>query len=158
MPHGEEVVKNNVSNYFLTDEINSNYNGMMVALPPEEWTCFQTMTTTAMAAQLKRWARGMDLENYPKHRRGPKKPVSKRPNAKFQHVSTWKLLEERRQKKRSERKLAGTTTLNAPSKPWLESLTYGNAGTALGSASSSHVSGRCFFSAHKLRGKPTSLY
>jgi len=107
--HGEEVMNNNVSNYFLTDEINSNYKGMMVALPPEEWTSFQTLTTRAMAAQLKRWAQGMDLENYPKHKRGPKKPARKRPNAKFQHVSTWKLLQERSQKKRRERKLARAT-------------------------------------------------
>jgi hypothetical protein len=104
--HGEDVVKNEVSNYFLTDEINGNYRGMMVALPPEEWEVFQTLSATAMAAQLKRWARNVDLANYPKHPRGPKKPVKKRPNAQFQHVSTWKLLEERRQKKQTERKLA----------------------------------------------------
>jgi len=105
--HGEEVVKNDVSNYFLTDEISGNYKGMMVALPPEEWTVFQTMTTRAMAAQLKLWACGMDLENYPKHTRGPKKPAKRRPNAKFQHVSTWKLLQERRQPQRVKRKPAG---------------------------------------------------
>lgn len=102
--HGEEVMKNEISNYFLTDEINGNYRGMMVALPPKEWEVFQTLSTAVMAAQLKRWARTADLGNYPKHPRGPKKPVQKRPNAQFQHVSTWKLLEERRQQKRIERK------------------------------------------------------
>ena len=76
----------------------------MIALPPEEWEVFQTLSTAAMAAQLKRWARKADLGNYPKHPRGPKKPVKKRPNAQFQHVSTWKLLEERRQQKLTERK------------------------------------------------------
>ena len=106
--HGEEVTKNDVSNYFLTDEINSNYKGMMVALPPEEWSGFQTLPTKAMAAQLKRWARGMDLDNYPKHKRGPKKPAKPRPNAKFQHVSTWKLLQERGRPKCSTQKLAST--------------------------------------------------
>ena len=33
--HGEAEIKENVSNYFLTDEINGNYRGMMVALPPK---------------------------------------------------------------------------------------------------------------------------
>jgi Transposase DDE domain len=100
--HGEEVIKNAVSNYFLTDEINGNYRGMMVALPPTEWQDFQSLTLSAMAAQLKRWARGMDLERYSKHPRGPKKPKKSRPNAQFQHVSTWKLLDERQPSKRSQ--------------------------------------------------------
>jgi Transposase DDE domain len=104
--HGEEVLKTEVSNYFLTDEINSNYSGMMIALPPKKWEVFQKLSTTAMAAQLKRWARSADLANYPKHPRGPKKPKQKRPNAQFHHVSTWKLLEERRQQTQSQRKLA----------------------------------------------------
>ena len=104
--HGEEVLKADVSNYFLTDEINGNYRGMMVALPPKEWEVFQRLKTTAMAAQLQRWARSTDLENYPKHPRGPKRPKQRCPNAQFQHVSTWKLLEERRQQKQNKRKLA----------------------------------------------------
>lgn len=104
--HGEEVLKTEVSNYFLTDEISSNYSGMMIALPPEEWEVFQKLSATTMAAQLKRWARCADLANYPKHPRGPKKPNRKRPNAQFHHVSTWKLLEERRQHTHNERKLA----------------------------------------------------
>jgi hypothetical protein len=104
--HGEEVLKTEVSDYFLTDEINGNYRGMMVALPPEKWEIFQKLGVAAMATQLKRWAHSADLANYPKHPRGPKKPNRKRPNAQFQHVSTWKLLEERRQQTRSERKSA----------------------------------------------------
>jgi hypothetical protein len=104
--HGEDVLKTKVSNYFLTDEINSNYSGMMVALPPAEWEIFQKLSTKAMAAQLKRWARNADLANYPKHPRGPKKPKQKLANAQFHHVSTWKLLEERREQTQSERKLA----------------------------------------------------
>jgi hypothetical protein len=102
--HGDKALKTNVSDYFLTDEINGNYRGMMVALPPEEWEVFQTLPTKTMAAQLKRWARSTDLANYPKHPRGPKKPKKKCPNAQFHHVSTWRLLEERSQKKRRKRK------------------------------------------------------
>ena len=42
--HGEEEIKENVSNYFLTDEINGNYRGMMVALPPKKWEVFQSLS------------------------------------------------------------------------------------------------------------------
>jgi len=107
--HGEEELKENVSNYFLTDEINGNYRGMMVALPPKKWEVFQCLSAKAMAAQLYRWACGADLGNYPKHKRGPKKPPPQRPNAQFHHVSTWKLLEERQQKK-NQRSLAMAVT------------------------------------------------
>jgi hypothetical protein len=102
--HGETVVETKVSNFFLTDEINSMYGGMMVALPPEEWTGFQTLRPAEMAAHLRRWARTADLDNYPKHSRGPKKPKSKRPNAQFQHVATAKLLEQHRLEKKLPRK------------------------------------------------------
>jgi Transposase DDE domain len=108
--HGAEALKNDVSNYFLTDEISGNYRGMMVALPPKKWEVFQTMTTTAMAKHLRHWAKTADLGNYPKHPRGPKKPTQRRPNAKFQHVSTWKLLEERRERQRTTRTPATART------------------------------------------------
>ena len=102
--HGEETLETKVSNFYLTDEINSTYHGMMVALPPEEWTGFQTMSLKDFAVQLRHWARGADLENYPKHPRGPKKPKPKRANAQFQHVATARLLEEHQEKKRRRRK------------------------------------------------------
>jgi IS4 transposase len=102
--HGEEAMETQVSNFFLTDEISGTYRGMMVALPPPEWTGFQTMRAGELAAHLLRWARTADLENYPKHTRGPKKPKPKRPNAKFQHVATARLLNEKQEKKRRRRK------------------------------------------------------
>jgi hypothetical protein len=101
--HGEETMEN-VSNYFLTDEISGTYRGMMVALPPEEWTGFQTMRAKDLAVNLCRWARTADLENYPKHTRGPKKPKQKRPNAKAQHVATARLLSEQQETKRRNRR------------------------------------------------------
>ena len=50
-----------------------------------------------------------DLGNYPKHKRGPKRPPPQRLNAQFHHVSTWKLREERQQKK-NQRSLAMAIT------------------------------------------------
>jgi len=95
--HGEKTVETRVSNFFLTNEIQEMYGGMMVALPPEEWRCFQTMPVASLARHLRRWAKAADLTKYPKQPRGPKKPKPKRPNAQFQHVSTAKLLADKHQ-------------------------------------------------------------
>jgi hypothetical protein len=105
--HGEETLETKVSNFFITDEINTNYGGMMVAFPPEEWTDFQTMSPAKLARQLHRWAKTANLDNYPKHPRGPKKPKPKPPNAKFQHVSTAKLLAQKQQPKKPNQKMRG---------------------------------------------------
>ena len=105
--HGERVVDEEVSNFFLTDEIATTHGGMMIALPSENWTGFQTTSPARFAAYLRRWAEAADLTKYPKHPRGPKKPQPKRPNAQFQHVSTAKLLakEKTRLKQRKSKKL-----------------------------------------------------
>jgi hypothetical protein len=92
--HGEEIMETKVSNFFLTDEINANYGGMMIAFPPDEWLEFQALRPAAMARQLHRWALMADLNNYPKQPHGPPKPKAKLPNSQFQHVSTAKLLAE----------------------------------------------------------------
>jgi IS4 transposase len=94
--HGEKTVEKAVSNFYLTEEISSVYRGMMIALPPKKWRVFQTMSQQEFATTLCRWARRVDLGNYPKHPRGPKKPQPRRPNAQFQHVSTAKLLDQKR--------------------------------------------------------------
>jgi len=93
--HGEQTVKDRVSNYFLAEEVSGTYRGMLIAVPPPEWAPFQAMSAQALAGQLKRWAQGVDLAKYPKRRRGPKKPPQKRPRAPRQHVATARLLDKR---------------------------------------------------------------
>jgi hypothetical protein len=92
--HGERTVETTLSSYYMTEEISGVYRGMMIALPPAEWIVFQTMSAAELSKELRRWAGCIELENYRKHPRGPKKPRPKRPNAKFRHVSTKKLLDE----------------------------------------------------------------
>jgi hypothetical protein len=94
--HGEAKVEKTVSNFFLTNEIHSMYGGMMVALPPEKWRVFQSMRPADLAKRLCRWARAANLENYPKRSCSSKKSKQKRPTAKFRHVATARLLEEKR--------------------------------------------------------------
>ena len=105
--HGELTVENNLSNFYLTEEISSVYRGMMIAVPPEKWEIFQTISQAKLAQTLRGWAQGIDLADYRKHPRGPKKPRVTRPNAKFHHVSTKKLLEEKRFRQKRKQLVAG---------------------------------------------------
>jgi hypothetical protein len=95
--HGAEKVEQDLSRYFVAEEIGQVYRGMMVALPPEEWTCLRDMSFEEYVGLMKRLARGVDFERYPKSRRGPKKERPKRHNdPKHPHVSTAKILLARR--------------------------------------------------------------
>jgi len=102
--HGESVVEQTVSNFFLTNEISTTYRGMTIAVPPEDWEQFQTMPSENLAKFLLRLAALADLGNYPKSPRGPKKPRPPRPNAQFKHVSTAKLLEAEKAKRKKKLK------------------------------------------------------
>lgn len=95
--HGEEEA-DQLSAYYLALEIKQAHDGMMVALPAENWHVFQTMTTKQFAAALKEIAAHANLARYQKSRRGPKKPPPKR--TKYRnggHVSTHKVLTERKE-------------------------------------------------------------
>jgi hypothetical protein len=95
--HGEKKVTEEVSGYYIANEIARTYNGMMIAIPEEEWIVFAEMTVTEFARVLKALAQGVRLETLKKHPRGPKKPVVKKPrNNKEPHVSTARLLEKRK--------------------------------------------------------------
>jgi IS4 transposase len=94
--HGEDTVDQEVSNYYLTKEIAGTYRGMMIAIPPEQWSPLAKSSTVQLAALLKRLAKKINLEKLKKHPRGPKKPAPKRRyNKKQPHVSTARLLAAR---------------------------------------------------------------
>ena len=96
--HGETKLKEDVSNYQLSAEISSVYRGMMIALPPAEWAPFQTMSVGKLSQTLLQLARCIQLATFQKFPRAPKKPPAKKKSAKFQHVSTAKLLEAARRR------------------------------------------------------------
>ena len=71
----------------------------MVALPPEAWAIVRQMSVTDYVAFLKRLARNVDFERYPKAHRGPKKAQPKRHyDPEHPHVSVAKLLHARKLK------------------------------------------------------------
>ena len=97
--HGVEAVEE-VSGYYLADEIAGTHRGMMIAIPADEWAVFAGLTASAMGGVLRALAAKVRLAKLRKHRRGPKRPQPKRASgAKVSHVSTARLLAER--KKRS---------------------------------------------------------
>jgi hypothetical protein len=95
--HGEAKVTNDVSGYYLANEISRTYAGMMIALPEESWYVFAKMTAKELGSVLKELAGRVRLERLQKHPRGPKRHVARKPaNKKQPHVSTARVLEKRK--------------------------------------------------------------
>ena len=94
--HGTDVVENEVSGYYLADEISGTCKGMMIAIPEKHWIVFQQMSIQELVPVLTMLAENVKLSKYQKHPRGPKKPQPKRKSCKkHPHVSTAKILAER---------------------------------------------------------------
>jgi len=96
---GVEKITEEVSGYYIANEIRITVGGMQIATEPEDWRVFQRMTAEELAQNLVSWARYAHLPKYKRHVRGEKKPVPKR--TKYQdktHVSTARLLANSRKK------------------------------------------------------------
>jgi IS4 transposase len=91
--HGAEKIEQEFSRYFMAEEISRVHEGMLIALPAEEWLIFREMPVGEFAEFLRGLAAQVQLERYPKSHRGPKKPKQKRRHdPKCPHVSTASLL------------------------------------------------------------------
>ena len=88
-----------ISGYYLAAEISAAYFGMMIAIPADEWTkAFAGLTAGALAALLKQLAGNIRIERFLKNKRGPKKPPPRKKGGKYApHVSTKRLLDQRKQ-------------------------------------------------------------
>lgn len=98
--HGPAIL-DEISAYYVADEIRGMMRGMRVAIPDAAWRRqFGGLKATQMANLLLFLARRVDLSCFRKHRRGPKKPRLKRTKYKRQtHVSTARILADSREKK-----------------------------------------------------------
>ena len=94
--HELEEGTNNLSDYYLVDEIMGTYRGMMVALPPLQWKKFASFTLEQMAGFLMDCAINIELKLFLKNlsKVRKKKPKPRR-NPKQPHVSTARLLTSR---------------------------------------------------------------
>lgn len=97
--HGAQKIDQQISGYYIAHEIAETHKGMMIAIPEPEWRVFVTMTTAELVATLLQLAQHVRLRAFRKHPRGPKKPPVKRQfNPQQPHVSTAKLLQQRKVK------------------------------------------------------------
>jgi hypothetical protein len=98
--HGAACLEN-ISAYYLADEIRGMMRGMMVQIPDAQWQRqFGKRSPQQMANLLVTLAKHVHLECFRKHRRGPKKARPKRTKFKRQtHVATARILAESRGKK-----------------------------------------------------------
>ncbi|MGH7751425.1 MAG: IS4/IS5 family transposase, partial [Gemmatimonadales bacterium] len=95
--HGQEKVQQEVSMYYLGEEVAGVYRGLEIAAPEEVWEELSALAPGAFAQWLKGIAKQADLERYRKQPRGPKKKTKKpKPDKHKPHVSTAKLLQGRR--------------------------------------------------------------
>ena len=95
--YGAETVENEVSGYYLSDEISGTYRGMIIAIRDEEWAEFRNLSQSDFVVVLKQLAKNVKLSRFRKHPRGPKKPAPKRKfDPKHPHVSTARLLAGRK--------------------------------------------------------------
>jgi hypothetical protein len=95
--HGEEVVGQQLSAYYLVLEIRQTYAGMMVAIPPAHWSVFQEFSDAEVARVLREIASHVSIRRYRKTPRGPKKPPPQRRRYKNgEHVATSRIIAERK--------------------------------------------------------------
>jgi IS4 transposase len=93
--HGAAKVQEEVSGYYLADEVAGTWRGMMIVLPADFWhQRFATLPAQKMAAFLVETAKHVRLSQFKKHPRGQKRP----PPIMDQHlrngVSTAKILRQ----------------------------------------------------------------
>lgn len=91
--HGVDEIETTLSDFYRVDEVQGTYRGMMIAIPPEHWQCFQDLSPQEFASLLKQLAAQVNLKRF---RKQPRKSQSKTPprvkDPKHPHVSTAKLL------------------------------------------------------------------
>ena len=93
--HGFGKIEAGLSDFYLVDEIQHVYRGMMIAIEPKQWVVFETLSSTQLAEVLQQLASPVHLASVQKTPRGSKKKKPPRkPNPKKPHVSTAKLLKQ----------------------------------------------------------------
>jgi IS4 transposase len=95
--HGEQRVAEEVSAYYVAEEVQMTHRGMMIAIPEDEWVVLHDMTPRELGAVLVELATAVRMAEYRKQPGGPKKPPPKKQSgAKTKHVATAKILAARK--------------------------------------------------------------
>jgi hypothetical protein len=95
--YGADRIDKEVSGYYLANELSAIYPGMMIAVSDDKWLIFRQYSQTELVIFLKQLAINVNLKQFKKHTRGPKKPTAKRvSDPKHPHVSTARLIAKRK--------------------------------------------------------------
>ena len=79
--HGAKKIQEDVSGYYLADEVAGTWRGMMIVLPADYWReRFGTLSARQMAAFLVQTAKHVKLSHFKKHPRGLKRPPPEHEN------------------------------------------------------------------------------
>lgn len=98
--HGADKMTAGLSDYYLVEEVQGTFRGMMIALPAPGWQSFRQMSVAQFALTLQQWAALVNLKRFSSTPRGPKKtPVKAVYDPKHPHVSTARLLAQKKNKR-----------------------------------------------------------
>ena len=100
--HGNQKIEQEVSSFYLVDEISGTYRGMMIAIPPQEWKVFSQMNLIEFSKLLLDLAHRVNLETLQSHPLGLKKTRRQRKRTrpvKRPHISTAKILAQNKAEK-----------------------------------------------------------
>jgi hypothetical protein len=98
--HGAGKIEAGLSDFYLVEEVQGTFRGMMIALPPPLWQPWADLSVTDFADTLKQWADNVNLKRFASSPRGSKKPKTKGTyDPKHPHVSTARLLEQKKNKR-----------------------------------------------------------
>jgi hypothetical protein len=91
--HGVTTVDEKLSDYHLVQDVVMTTVGMSIAVEPEAWSWYTTLTVVELAVVLTRLAKGVKLTRYPKTKRGVKKPPPRKTGGRGQpHIATARIL------------------------------------------------------------------
>ncbi len=91
--HSDTNIKDEISEYYIAQDISAVYDGMIIAVDYKEWGIFRNIRCAEMTVLLMLLSKQINLRHFKKNRRGTKK---EKPVVKFDkntpHVSVFKLL------------------------------------------------------------------
>jgi hypothetical protein len=91
--HGAKKVEQEVSFYYMAEELGNTQRGLDIAVPQSAWEEIRRLSPEQLAQEMLRLASKMNLRHYKKHPRGPKKPPPPRRRLNpGNNVSTARLL------------------------------------------------------------------
>lgn len=94
--HGVGKVEAGISLYYVVDEVQATYRGMMIAIEPSAWSCFETCSFEQLLTILHQLAVQVRLASFLKQPRAAKQPKPRpKRDPKQGHISTHRLLQQK---------------------------------------------------------------